>query len=124
MISYKKLTATVLFAIPLALPAQDVDSEAVKETEVARKAGYHTSDGGFSGPASVPSQLDQDDILKDPVYRFPGIDAAFEGWTATKKRYNEEQDFQFGFDYNIRRVSVKLSVTKTAVHLAYCARQE
>ncbi len=101
MISYKKLTATVLFAIPLALPAQDVDSEAVKETEVARKAGYHTSDGGFSGPASVPSQLDQDDILKDPVYRFPGIDAAFEGWTATKKRYNEEQDFQFGFDYNM-----------------------
>jgi porin len=100
-----KLAVIGLLTLPLVLPAQEIDPpsdpDEVEETGVPRKAGYHTSDGGFSGPPSVPSQLDEDDILKDPVYRFPGMDAAFESWTATKKRYNEEKDFQFGFDYNM-----------------------
>ena len=68
--------------------------------DIPGKIGYHTSDWGFSGPASVLSQLDNDDILKDPVYRFPQVDAAFESWQTTKKRLNEQKDIQFGFDYN------------------------
>ena len=73
---------------------------AIAAAATPRKIGYRTSDLGFSGPASVPSQLDEDDILKDPVYRYPKIDAAFESWQATKKRFNDEKDIQFGFDYN------------------------
>jgi len=100
-----KHSFTFVAALFLASPgvSQEID-------DAPRKIGYHTSDRGFSGPASVPSQLDKDDVLKDPVYRFPEVDAAFETWQATKKRFNEEKDIQFGFDYNTLSQGISHSI--------------
>lgn len=93
-----------ILIVPMSVAAQDADSAPgsgdATATDVPRRIGYRTSDAGFSGPASVQSQLDEDDILKDPVFRFPKIDEAFEPWQAIKKRFNEEKDIQFGIDYN------------------------
>ena len=70
------------------------------DSGMPHQIGYRTADKGFSAPTSVQAQLDEDDILKDPIFRFPQIDEAFASWNATKKRLNEEKDIQFGIDYN------------------------
>lgn len=80
--------------------SQESDPAEASDDGASRKVGYHTSDRGFSGPTSVQSQIDEDDVLKDPVFRFPGIDESLKPWLDTKKRFNEEKDIQFGFDYN------------------------
>jgi porin len=72
----------------------------LEDSGVPHQIGYRTADKGFSAPTSVQAQLDEDDILKDPIFRFPQIDEAFASWNATKKRLNEEKDIQFGIDYN------------------------
>jgi len=107
--------ATLLLAPPAV--SQEIDSDEDAAAATPRKIGYHTSDLGFSGPASVPSQLDEDDILKDPVYRYPKIDAAFASWQATKKRYNDEKDIQFGFDYNTLSQGLSDSIASEAGYI-------
>jgi len=91
---------TLLFALPSVSQEND-SSGKTGEAYTSRKIGYHTSDQGFSGPSSVQSQLDEDDVIRDPLYRFAGADEFFKPWHENKKRFNEENDFQFGFDYNV-----------------------
>lgn len=98
MLRQSLLLAPALLLLSTLADAQETAS--ADDPGVPHKVGYKTSDKGFSGPTSVQSQLDEDDILKDPVFRFPQIDDAFSSWNATKKRFNEEKDIQFGIDYN------------------------
>ena len=74
----------------------------VEESEsVPHKSGYQAKDIGFNGPSSVRAQLEDDDVLKDPVFRFPHIDRALKPWLDFKHRVNQAIGLQFGFDYNI-----------------------
>ena len=79
----------------------DTELDEIEISEVARRIGYRTGDLGFSGPSSVQSQIDDDDIVRDPIYRFPRADQFFEPWQDSKKRLNDEHDLQFAVDYNI-----------------------
>jgi len=89
----------------------DAKSPQDASSDVPRQVGYRTSDAGFSGPSSVQSQLDEDDILKNPVLRFPNIDRSFQPWQDTKKRFNDKYDIQFGFDYNVLSQSISDSLS-------------
>lgn len=64
----------------------------------AHKSGYE-SDPGFSGPAATGAQLEEDDIVKKPVFRFPAFDRAFKPWFDKKRQLKEEHGLAIGFDY-------------------------
>ncbi len=64
-----------------------------------RRVGFREA-AGFGGLATPRGQLDEDDILRDPVFRFPSIDKAFEPWLDTKNNVKEEHGLAFGIDYN------------------------
>jgi porin len=91
----------------IAGPAWSTDPPAeeqsgVEESEsVPHKSGYRAKDSGFNGPSSVRAQLEEDDVLKDPVFRFPRIDQALKPWLDFKHQVNQAIGLQFGFDYNI-----------------------
>jgi hypothetical protein len=65
-----RLYAGTLVGVVLLLQAGPTIAQqttADDEIDEPHKIGYRTGDKGISGPASVQSQLDEDDILKDPA---------------------------------------------------------
>jgi porin len=65
-----------------------------------QKSGY-TDDEDFGGPGSVEGQLEEDDRVKDPVFRFPAIDRMLEPWFGWKGKLNENHGLALGFDFNM-----------------------
>ena len=64
------------------------------------RTGFTTSKPVFGGPTSPEGELEEADRVKDPAFRFPSIDAAFEPWVAWKKRQNEENGLQLSAHYS------------------------
>lgn len=64
-----------------------------------RKSGYEKGRPRLGGPTSVPSQLEEDDLVKKPAVRFPSIDKALQPWFDWKKEINEKYNLQIGLDY-------------------------
>ena len=55
----------------------------------------------FAAPGSIQGQLREDDRLKQPVIRFPGIDDALQPWFDWKKELSDRHGLQVGVDYNV-----------------------
>jgi len=62
------------------------------------KSGYE-SDGGFGGPTSVQGELEEEDRINQPAFRFPAIDAALQPWFDYKKDLKDRYGLQFGVHY-------------------------
>ncbi|UCH23201.1 MAG: carbohydrate porin [Deltaproteobacteria bacterium] len=71
---------------------------ATGEQSQKTKSGYQ-DESGFGGPSSTGAQLEEDNLEKVPLLRFPGIDQALEPWFDWKGRLNKDYGLQFGFDY-------------------------
>ena len=91
----------VLLASVMFLPEQCRAQDDTSGADDNRRIGVHTADSGFSGPASTQSQLEEDDILRDPVFRFPAADEFFGPWHARKQRIGQDHGLAFGVDYNM-----------------------
>jgi len=63
------------------------------------KSGYKSDTPQLGGPSSVPSQLEEDDLVKQPAVRFPSIDRVLQPWFDWKKEINEKYNLQIGVDY-------------------------
>jgi len=74
------------------------DSYTHPET-LTHRSGYERRADQASA-ANTINQLEEDDRLKEPVIRLPGVDAGLQGWFDMKRRFNEQSGVQFGFDYN------------------------
>jgi len=53
----------------------------------------------FGGPSSVGAQLEEDNVEKVPLLRFPAIDRALTPWFDWKGDLNENYGLSFGLDY-------------------------
>ena len=67
--------------------------EAAKRIPVGYKAGY-TNKPVFGGPNSPEGQLEEDDRIKAPVFRFDEVNKVFKPWSDWKRGVNEEHGFQ------------------------------
>jgi porin len=54
----------------------------------------------FGGPSSVGAELQEEDQVKVPLFRFPAIDRALKPWFNLKERVNRKLGLQFGLNYN------------------------
>lgn len=66
--------------------------------EQTGKSGFGKR-GKLGGPSSPSAQLEEDDELKKPVFRFPWFDSALQPWFDFKGRLNERYGLQFGAAY-------------------------
>jgi porin len=91
------LTAAALLVLVLArpVPAQDAAADQSPKT----KSGYEDVPQ-FGGPSSTGAQLEENDEVREPLLRFPGIDKALKPWFDFKANLNKKHGFSFGFDYN------------------------
>ena len=69
----KACTALFLLASSTTLMAEEPANEPLT------KSGY-TSDSGFGSPFSGGAQLEEDNKIKEPVFRLPAFKAFFDPW--------------------------------------------
>jgi len=104
----------LLIAIPVSSQENNADdnseSEEVEMVGIPRHIGYRNRSLGFGGPNTPQQQLDDDDVIREPIYRFARADEFFKPWYDTKKRFNEENDFQYSFDYNLLSQGISESI--------------
>jgi len=75
-------------------------SVAAEATPEADRNKYDfTTDTKFGGPSSAQGQLEDDDRVKEPAFRFPGIYDAFEPWRDWKKKLKDNYGFSFTGHY-------------------------
>ena len=74
------------------------------------RIGYTKSPPVFGGRNSPSGEIDEADVEIDAAFRFPSFDAAFEPWTAWKKRQNEEHGLQFSAHYSTTYQSLSDSI--------------
>ena len=103
-------TASLILGLAQPAPAQQAASESTNEQATKQedatageqspktKSGYK-AESGFGGPSSTGAQLEEDNVEKVPLLRFPGIDRALEPWFDWKGRLNKDYGLQFGLDY-------------------------
>jgi len=104
----------LLIAIPALSQEGDTtdsaESEDVEMVDIPHHIGYRNRSLGFGGPNTPQQQLDDDDVIREPIYRFARADEFFKPWYDTKKRFNEEHDFQYSFDYNLLSQGISDSI--------------
>lgn len=93
-----------------ALMAAEEKEQAPDKEEPDHRAGYDDSPR-LGGPASTQGQLERDDRVKEPVFRFPKIDKSLEPWFAWKRALNDKYGFRLGVDYNNLYQSISDSLT-------------
>jgi porin len=64
------------------------------------RTGYATTRPPFGGRNSPAGELEEADWERDPAFRFPKIDAAFQPWNDWKTRQNKENGFQLSAHYS------------------------
>lgn len=74
-------------------------AEVSSAVEAPRKAGYEDQSAGFGSPNTPARLLAEDDLRTEPVFRFPWIDDALEGWWDLKAGVNQGHGLRFGIDY-------------------------
>ena len=78
---------------------ESVADDASTEATPSYKIGYSTRPA-FGGPNSPEGQLEEDDRIKEPAFRFPRVYGFFEPWRDWKRRLNEEHGFQLTGHYS------------------------
>ena len=63
------------------------------------KAGFKKKSGDFAGPQSTVKQLEEDDAVKDPLFRFDWFDPALKPWFDLKGAFAEKSNISIGLAY-------------------------
>ena len=63
------------------------------------KAGFKKKSGNFAGPQSTVKQLEEDDVVKDPLLRFGWFDPALKPWFDMKGAFAEKSNISIGLAY-------------------------
>lgn len=92
----KCVTAIVVGILPLAVLAEEALSPNVG---TQYQVGY-TTKPAFGGPNSPDGQLEEDDRVKEPAFRFPRVYDYFQPWRDWKQQQNEDHGFQFSGHYS------------------------
>ncbi len=94
-ISTRRFNKVLLFVlVALLLIFWSTKGMAAKKT----KSGYeHNS--GFSGPSSIEALLEEADEIKEPAFRLPVFDRAFEPWFDKKRQLKEDYGLELGLAY-------------------------
>jgi porin len=101
------LLLAIVAAVPCAaLAAEDAADHKTDEY----KTGYSRKPV-FGGPNSPEGQLEEDDRVKEPAFRFPAVYDSFQSWRDWKKRMNEDHGFQISGHYSTLYQSLSDSVT-------------
>ena len=66
--------------------------------EISRQTGYEDVPE-FGGPTSVGTQLKEDDVPKQPLYRFDQLQQLLSPYYGLKQRLHAQLGFSFSFDY-------------------------
>ena len=85
------------------------DSYTHPET-LSHRAGYIRRND-IRSTANTINQLEEDDRVKEPINRFPRVDAALKGWYDMKRRLNEQSAVKICFDYNSLYQSANKALT-------------
>jgi porin len=78
---------------------EQADTQNEQSATPPHKSGYEDKPD-FAGPGSVRGQLEEDDRIKSPAFRFPKIDKMLRPWFDWKTHVNEQHDLQLGMDYS------------------------
>jgi len=78
--------------------AEQAKTPATDDQNSKYKSGYEDIPQ-FGGPNSVGAQLEEDNLEKVPLLRFPVIDRALKPWYDWKGRLNKDYGLSFGLDY-------------------------
>ena len=71
------------------------DESYTNPESLEHRAGYNRR-AEFGSAANTVNQLEEDDRVKEPIIRFPGIDEGLQGWYDMKRRLNENSGVKFG----------------------------
>lgn len=74
------------------------------------KSGY-SEKPVFGGPNSPQGQLEEDDRVKEPAFRFPAVDDAFQPWRDWKRGLNEKHGLQLSGHYSTLFQGLSDSIT-------------
>lgn len=83
----------------LSAQAAENASAAAETTPDGYKAGY-SEKPAFGGPNSPEGQLEEDDRVKEPAFRFPAVYDAFQPWRDWKRKQNDKHGFQLTGHYS------------------------
>ncbi len=78
--------------------AKDERANSTTEGTQQTKSGYEDVPQ-FGGPGSVGTQIEKDDQVKTPVYRFDTLQRLLKPYYEFKARLHKERGFSFGLDY-------------------------
>ena len=90
---------------------EETAADADEDEEKDRKSGYKR-DRGLGGPTSVAAELEEDDTLRTPAFRFPAFDKLMGPWFDWKSRVNEKNRLQLGGHYVSLYQSIDRSLTE------------
>ena len=91
------ICASIAHATPLRPQGQK--GNRASETEGKQSKSGYDDLSKFGGPGSVEEQLEQDDKLKTPVFRFDGLRSLLDPYYEWKSGLKQESGFAFGTDY-------------------------
>ena len=97
--THKSLIILALLAASTSVLAQD-------EVGDEYKSGLATERPIFGGPTSPEGQIERNDRVKDPAFRFPGIDQGLQPWFDMKRRWNEDQGVAVSGQYSLLGASI------------------
>lgn len=104
-----QLAPPVMVALLLAnVPTASADD--TNDPQEQYKSGY-SNKPAFGGPNSPQGQLEEDDRVKEPVFRLPKAYSAFAPWRDWKRGLNEKHGLQFSGHYSSLYQKANTSVT-------------
>ena len=74
------------------------------------KSNYNNEEG-FAAPGSTVRLLEEDDLEKASVFRFPEFDETLKPWFEQKKKLNDEQGLQLSLAYTMTYQKASASLT-------------
>ena len=111
MISKARLICSVI-VIFFATTQQTLWAQQTEEQLANTKSGFE-GQRAMGGPTSVGAQLEEDDQIKVPAFRFPAFDRFFTPWFDWKRGINERYALRLGLDYNMLYQGASASLTDT-----------
>ena len=105
----RRSSVILLLLAALWWPVSGFGDSAPDQGAPGYKSGYSTKPV-FGGPNSPEGQLEDNDRVRQPAFRFPAIDDAFEPWRNWKKDLSDEQGIQFSGHYTTLYQSLSDSI--------------
>ena len=93
----RRCVVAILFACAAPITAFAADNAETGSDQY--QSGYSTKPV-FGGPNSPEGQLEEDDRVKEPAFRFPAVYDFFQPWRDWKRQQNDDHGFQLSGHYS------------------------